>query len=255
MTAPGFYGRNGVNDMSDIQEKIKKLQALADNAGTEHEAALAAQLVADLCRKHNLDIGSIELEKQETEASESVRGLGAKLWNAHWSSLSVACNDLFGTSHYRKTIVRSVRNDQGFVVRTESECALVFYGLKANVDAASMTFSYLLASVESMLEGYISEGHALDRSGIRAFRMGCANRIMHEAAKLAQLSKNLLAGNSEVTALVQIENQLIAAHKKKMGLRAGTRAHGPSDSSAFNAGYRAGGRVDIHGARSSRMLR
>jgi hypothetical protein len=88
---------------------------------------------------------------------------------------------------------------------------------------------------------------------MRSFRMGCANRIYNEVRKVIGVKQALLK-SAESVALVRLENQLIKAH------RDGLRLHSTSYSSArsgdhYQAGYAAGGRVDIHGARTSRMLR
>jgi hypothetical protein len=57
------------------------------------------------------------------------------------------------------------------------------------------------------------------------------------------------------TALIRLGSQLIHDHKKKLQLCSGSGSAGPANRSAYSAGYAAGGRVDIHGARTSRMLR
>lgn len=239
-----------------IIEKIQKLQALADRAGTEHEAALAAQKVAELCEQHNLDIGVATLTQEETSATEAMHTHDSSRWAAHWSDLSSACGKMFTVGHYRKPVGIVVKDSSGTVVGKKDGQALVFYGLKANVAAATVTYEYYLASVESLLEGYIREGHSVfGASQMRSFRLGCASRINDEVAKVIQVKQQLIKATEESQALVRLENQLIKAHATKMHLRAGHGYSGARSRDHYQAGYSAGARVDIRGARTSRMIR
>ncbi len=240
-----------------IISKIQKLQALADRAGTEAEAASAAQMVADLCQKHNLDIGVVTLTKEETEASEAQNNHTGNM-QAHWNSLGWACSELFGVGWYRAKIYTPIKVN-GMVTQTKDGTKVVFYGLKASVQAALLTYQYLLASTEAMLEGYIRTGGRPGVSGMRSFRIGCTYRIHEEAEKLRNASRARLQSapievQTETTALIRLENGLMKAHAKKLGLHSGSGFSRPSDHGAYQAGYAAGGRVDLHGARTSRMI-
>jgi hypothetical protein len=236
-----------------IIEKIRKLQALADNAGTEHEAAVAADRVAELCRQHNLDIGVATLVEEEKEASEA-RHEHAGRWSAHYSGLSAACGEVFHVGHYKKACGIVQKDGAGRIIGSKDGSALVFFGLKANVQAATETYEYLLASVEAMLESHIRAGGRLSGvSDFRAFRIGCATRIYQEATKIKEAGRQIAAQSEECNALVRLENQLMAAHRTKLHLRSGG-GYRVSHGDAYSAGYSAGGRVDFHGARSSRMI-
>lgn len=241
---------------SNILEKIRKIHALAENAGTEAEAALAAQRVADLCRQHNLDIGVATLREEETTASESLHEHKGGKWQAHWSWLANTCDKLFDTAHYRGKGGRAIKNAEGFITGREEITVLHFYGLKANVAAAVVTYEYLLASVESLLEGHLASSDLSGVSQYRSFRLGCAERIFNEAYKTSKQIAAHVPATQESTAVTVLANQLIKAHYKKCGLvKSSSSARGASSQNAYSAGYAAGGRVDIHGARTSRMLR
>jgi hypothetical protein len=54
---------------------------------------------------------------------------------------------------------------------------------------------------------------------------------------------------------VRLSNKLVRNYEISQGLRAQRVSTSLRDRGAFNAGYEAGSRVDLHGARSSRMLR
>lgn len=238
----------GLNPTNSVIEKIKKLHALAERAGTEAEAALAADKVAELCRKHNLDIGVAKLREEEVDATESRYSHSSRNFQAHWGYLGKACEAQFGVGSYLDRKIGMF---------------FVFYGLKANAQAAAVTYEYFLESVEAMLKGWNrGEGkimaEAIPLGGRvlnRSFRMGCAKRIMDEAMKLDQAKRKALeSGDAECQALILLESQLVRKHEATLRLTTGKRLRGAS-SAAFDAGYVAGGRVDLHGARKGRMLR
>jgi Protein of unknown function (DUF2786) len=245
---------NKMNVPEAILDKIRKLNALAENAGTEAEAANAASKIADLCLKHNIEIGSVQLSAEETSATEAREDVGAAL-QIHDAILAGAVNPLFQVDHYQTGTKYHITRDAGYVSRGSKFKEIVFYGLKANVQSALVTYQYLRASVESLLEGHLREGERWDRSECRSFRIGCATRIRNEAQKLARVQQNLIDGSTECTAIVLIGNALITAHAKALGLRTQKRQFtGARSSDAYGAGFAAGGRVDLHGARSNRLL-
>jgi hypothetical protein len=228
-----------IDQDNGIARKIRALQALADRAGTEAEAALAADRVAELLRKHNLEIGSVQLEAEEKTATEGVSYHMPGKVQAHWTNLALACCSMFGVGKYR-------RNVGGRVER-------VFYGLKANVAAATMTYDYLVASVEALLDGAKKTHGLYGASEFRSYKIGASQRIYDEARKL-KAGRELHDVSPESMALTKLENSLIAAHKKAAGLKTLKPAAGAAHRSLYDLGYAAGGRVDIHGARRSRMI-
>jgi Protein of unknown function (DUF2786) len=237
-----------------ILEQIRKIHALSERAGTEAEAANAAARVAELCRKHNIDIGVALLEREETSASEA-RDLESGVLEAHTVTLANACHLLFDVESYSAAGYEPVR-ENGTLVGQRRTSTRVFYGLKANVEAALITYQYLKASVEALLDGWVrTTPGPKGRSGYRAFRIGCARRIKAMAEQHVAGSKVLIPETEASTAIVRLGNSLIARYAKEKQLRkthlAGVRGNGMT---AYAAGYAAGSRVDLHGARSSRML-
>ena len=223
---------------------IRKIMKLRDGATSEGEAAACAARIADICLKHNLEIGSVQLEQDETEASEA-EYLSTGVYQTHYVWLQSAVKGMFNVGSYSQGCAGLPRKTR-----------IVFYGLKTNVESANVTFEYLLASVEAMLQGWKNEGNkGRGSAAYRAFRIGCAERIDHRALHQVRQQRSQVAGNTECAAIVLLGNKLIAAHEKRMNLRS-RRCFGYSfaNSDAHGAGYAAGGRVDLHGARSSRML-
>lgn len=246
----------GTVPMTGIIEKIQKLPALADRAGTEAEAALAAQRVAELCQQHNLDIGVATLIKEEKDASEAIYTIPASRFLAHQGDLAGACNALFnvGSCVRRGSFWLDSQGRLHHDGRPETK--LVFYGLKANVHAALETYHYLEASVESLLHGYIREGHPLKgRTDFRGFRMGASWQIHLEAKKARNVAAEHFQASDESQALVRLELSLVEAYTKLLVRGRGSRHELPGNKDHYEAGYSAGAKVDLHGAQSSGLLR
>ena len=242
-----------LNIDESVISKIRAAQALAEGAKTEAEAAAAMAAVERLCLKHNLDIGSIRIREEEQEATESFY-LQKGNYQAYWTHLAHACMNMFQVGFYKQSHPVSI--EENGRIDSAKGCKIAFYGLQANVESARITFSYLLASVEALFLGW-QKADPSHRAGGRSFKMGCADRIFEEAQKLqAQIHQQIQTNPetvAEAQAILQIGAQLMKKHEKKLHLRRETKA-GPSDDTAYRAGYVAGSRVDLHSARDSKML-
>ena len=232
---------------SAIIDKIRKLHALAERAGTEHEAALAAARVAELCLRHHLELGAVLIAQQETRASFTRIPHGG-FWQVHRTSLSHAVKTLLDVNWYRSHApFVDRRRLHGYYV--------VFYGLKANVEAAALTYRYLDESAEAMLKDARRKG--LLAKGVRAnrsFRIGCAARILHETEKLAQKTKKARAKSKESQAIVALSDELKRRFADDLRLKNIPHRRSTRDYEAYAAGYAAGARVNLHGARPDRLL-
>ena len=200
-----------------------------------------------------MDIGVAKLREEETSATEREYRFAGSRKSAHATGLCNAVEKLFDVGAYQTTRYDAITVD-GVVKTGKAYRAFVFFGLKANVQSAHITFEYLMDSVEAMLKGWIREGNRGADDDLRSFRLGCAHRIHEEAKKLVIPKRALQIEGSESLALVRLSNQIVAAHSAKMQLRSSGRSAGYGSRNAFAAGYAAGGRVDLHGARSGRML-
>src|ERR1035438_6367693 len=74
---------------------------LQDGATSEGEAAACAARIADICLKHNLEIGSVQLEQDETEASEA-EYLSTGVYQTHYVWLQSAVDGMFNVGSYRQ---------------------------------------------------------------------------------------------------------------------------------------------------------
>ncbi len=218
----------------EILSRIRKLQALAERAGSEAEAANAASRVAELCQRWNLDIGAVKLSEEEKEATAKKQTTQGRL-KAHSVWIANAVCELFDVGTYTESGNTSLGLNS----------TRYFYGLKASVEGATISFLYLMATVEELLKGWKG-------GNPRAWRIGCASRIQDRAKEEAGKGRKMLEGNAEAGAIMVLGSALIKAHAKKEGLRTANVRGASGD--AYAAGREAGKRVDLHGARTGRML-
>lgn len=223
-----------------IIEKIRKLQALAERATTEAEAAVAATRVQELLAKHNLELGSVALSEDPGGEQEVGRGWGRL--PSHAVSLARACQWLFDVMFYfRGSRIGGYR--------------FVFIGIQANVEAACITYEYLLASVDALTRGAKSEGLIYGAEEFLAFRIGAADRIR----ELAREHKaQTVAANPSYGELVHIGDavarRLHDAKQFSGSSRGGSGGFMSYGNSGYDLGYEQGSRVDLHGARTNRLL-
>jgi Protein of unknown function (DUF2786) len=235
---------------SPIIEKIRKLHALAERAGTEHEAAVAAARVAELCRKHQLELGSVLIEEQEKEASRCWIAYKGS-WRSYRSNLADAVCELLDLDWYR---ARHGFYDPWW--HNRSFCGswlIVFYGLKANTQAAEPTYRYFEKTISGMLRkarkaGLVEKGGRATRS----FRMGCAQRI-RDAARTAAAESAKANHSKETQALTRFSKKLKEELAQKLGLRPMySNRWCSTDDNAFSVGYAAASKVNLR--RSERLL-
>ena len=234
MSAPGKAPE------ADVIGKIRKLHALAEGATNEAEAALAATRAQELLIKYNLNLGSVLL-KEDPGATETV----GRKWRripAYSTFLAFSCDELFDVKHY-------LRGSRG------TGRAFVFIGLKANVETACITYEYLMESLDALACGAKGAGLIYGGEDFLGFRIGAAMRILDIARE--QKTKTLAAnpGYGELVYVGQaVAQRLYDAVNFTFSL-GGSGGGFSAFGRAFKEGYQQGDRVDLHGARTNRMLK
>ena len=229
-----------------ILDKLRKLHALSKAAGTEAEAANAAARLQELLLKHNLEIGALELGQEEGTEQAADRSC----FRHDHHMLARCCDVLFQVRSFQSRFKGKRRG------------RMIFVGLRANVEVACLTYAYLVESVEALLDGWKrlpKEGCLFpDRStaDYNAFRVGAASRIFDMALAHMRIIKERGTGAELIHLGNSVAQRMFEAHN--VVNRVVNRDHGDVDKKrldALQAGYEQGGRVDIHGARSNKMLR
>lgn len=173
----------------DILERIKKLLRLAQNAGSEHEAANAARRASQLMAQHEIHAASINLDNldspDEPRAVEEI----AQCHEVTYTKKRVAW-------HIR--IASAVASSYGAEMYTmggydeERENGIRFFGRLSAVQAATYTTLYLIRKVEEITDKQAPQSMYARRYR-NAFRLGCASRIGARINEEAQAEKQKLA--------------------------------------------------------------
>lgn len=154
----------------NILERIKKLLRLAQNAGSEHEAANAARRASQLMAQHEIHAAQINLN-----APDEIRAVEEIVENhpVTYTKKRVAW-------HIR--IASAVASSYGAELYTmggyddERENGIRFFGRLSAVQAASYTTLYLIRKVEEITDKHAPQS-LYARRYRNAFRLGCASRI------------------------------------------------------------------------------
>jgi hypothetical protein len=238
-----------VHDTSGITAKIKKLLALAERAGTEAEAFVAAARAQELIERYNLSVSTEDLAGEKGVERDS--GCGSARMSPHIVILARAACRLFDCAFFYHSAVVGTPEPR---YRYSYRRTLRFVGLEQNVESCLLTFNYLVASVESLLKSTLNGSDSWTRSDYRAYRLGCSQRILSMAKEVKR--QRMEIGGEQVKALVRIGQDLATQYiigLKLHGVHHTNEHHGYSDE-AYTRGYQDGDRIDIHGAGTSRML-
>lgn len=259
--------------------RVKKLLALAENAGSDHEAAQAAAQAAQLMAEYQLTEAELRLTenvgKAEPIVQLSMDGQEKLRRRVAWqSTIASAVAESFGCKMFW----------WGPAVR--------FFGRESAVQASNYTSLYLLKEVERLCEEAWSQTgrhkymavHKFDRhtgetvvisepvntkAWRNAFRVGAANVISRRlgeqkdakkaerksavaAAQTARVAKTGEPIKQEALILVQKEEHEVEdAYKDySKGWRSASPLGSTSSSSGYAAGKSAGGRIQLGGGRA-----
>ena len=156
--------------MDNIKDKIRKLLAVAhDKGASEEEAATAMRLAMTLMARHGIEQSQLGAEKPKVHVdaatSEAVKKYELRVAQA--AGILYGCNILI--KNYGK---------DGFH----------WVGRPANIEAAELTYPWLLDQVEALYKASLPKGLSqTDRSEYRrTFKAACAERICMRAINLVK---------------------------------------------------------------------
>lgn len=251
--------------MSDVLDRIRKLLRLAGNAGSEHEAALAAKRAADLMAEHEIHEAQLRLDQPDAAPPEAIdedHQLTKTRKRVAWHA----------------TIARAVAESYGARIYNRQGTIRLFGRLSA-VQATEYTVQYLFAEVDRLCDDHCDRnptrgplGVAMrpDRRYRNAFRLGCSKRIAErieaqaseaerarKAATAAAREVSLKAGPSSAVAAAgalmlidkdraQVESEW-TRYKSARGMRTGAAYGSVSSGNGYTAGKAAGDRANLGG--------
>lgn len=231
-----------------ILDTIKKLQRLADRAGTPEEAAAAAARIQALLFKHNLELADVALH--EETVSEPDADYEQDLYSLRSPGFS---KDRVGAFHlgWQKHLLH--------VVAEANFCTTVFHpqirsqsiiGQRHNIEMVKFLFEYLSREIyrlsrEALVLHCESRLPATMGAWTRSFCMGATGVV---GRRLLEQKRQDTVQSAQSTALVRVNaNALQLAQDRMFGkLRKGSGASGARDYSATRLGREAGARIALN---------
>jgi len=170
----------------NILERIKKLLRLAQNAGSEHEAANAARRASQLMAQHEIHAASINLDSpDEVRAVEEIDKCHAVTFTKKRVAWHIRIASAVAASYGAEMYTMG-----GYEEAPEN--GIRFFGRLSAVQAASYTTQFLIRKVEEITDKQ-APITLYARRYRNAFRLGCASRIGARINEEAQAEKQKLS--------------------------------------------------------------
>ncbi len=156
--------------MEAIKDKIRKLLAVArDKGASEEEAATAMRLAMTLMARHGIEQSQLGAEKPKVHIDKAT----AEAVKKYELRVAQAAGALYGCN-----VVAENGGNTGFC----------YVGRPANIEAAELTYLWLLDQVEALYKMALPKGLSQsDRAEYRrTFKAACAERVVARAYDLVK---------------------------------------------------------------------
>lgn len=238
-----------------IKDKIAKLLALGERAGTEAEAEAAMHRAHVLLAKHNLSLDEVKGHHEREEAIEIDDSTPSVLRNTQWRDMIY---EGIAELYFCDIFLRYRFNARGERVRK-----IAITGRPSNIEVVKYIAGYLIrtgdelasAGARAAAQHLANDGVVLNvRAWAGSFRVGYGGRILSRAQQEIQDAKaggikDETTGTALVVApLYDREKQAVAAHiSAKIGKLKTTTGRGTvvRSSSGYQAGSAAGERANL----------
>jgi hypothetical protein len=222
----------------NIIEKIQKLLALGGNNPNENEATTATQMAMDLLAKYNLSMSEVQNHDTEEVSHEDYKPFGRSFPNWKTIILNALCH-----SHFCNLIIRP-----------GTGCYIII-GKETNRETCKMMFTYLCNVVDFETKEYL-KSNDFDRSQGKtysnSFRLGMANRLR---TRLLEKKQEIINQNNQ-NGLIKVDPFSVAKRQNDdyayQNFRIGSakKTYFDTSSSAYSAGFNAGGKIGLSGSRA-----
>lgn len=218
-------------DIDKIAERIKKLLAIANNAGaTEEERDTALKMAQHIMTKYNLDESDLPQEKQEPRTIEEMM-MSGDTWVR---DVGASVSRLFFCKYFFKRTGTAGRDNHKFVGKT------------SNVVTSLYMFEYLVKNLKK--EASKNYGSVTSPEG-RSFCVGAAAAIRSRVTKMLAEEKSEAAPGRELVlkSLYQRELDANMAFLESMGMHLKNSNRSTRvDPDAFNGGMSHGSTIALN---------
>jgi hypothetical protein len=234
-------------DKRQVTEKIKKLLRLSESPN-ENEAALAAVRAQEMMEKYQISIMDTDDGGELSTADDFTVDQKGR-FEPWYLAFFVGLATLYDLNPYLKRNCR--KNGKNYT-------KLQVIGLETDAEVFRYAFQFLTDTTLRLYKQELEKkkraaGAVPSRKQINTFRysfcQGCTTRILKKmrAAKQSQ-------AQTDSTALVVVKTEAIERYKKDNNLRMRSEKVGGGprafNGSAYQAGYRAGGNINLNPALS-----
>jgi hypothetical protein len=243
-------------NMSTIEEKIRKLIALAGNNPSVHEAAAAFARAQELAAKHAIDLDALACDRAEADDAPRVESIQTRTIDTLGKIPAWRYQLLTEIAKVNRCKTFSWYENDG----TGPRRTLHAYGQPSDLD----TVAYMYAAISREIERLaLAAARGKGRSWGRNFRLGAVHEIgqrLREAQRSAvQSAREQAFADGGETALVRIDRALVHAGeiaetvdrygRERLKLRSGGGFQG-AGSYGYGEGRAAGRGVSIGGGRA-----
>ena len=220
-------------------KRVQKLLAMANDAGSPNEAAIAARRARSLMDKHSLSQSDVEDLESGNGSFSEVRAGKSRRFMAKWEQwLAIAVADL------NDCVVRRAFSGGN---KTQVE----FCGQEDDAAVARATFEYLVATVKRLCSQYMAEqGYTRYNARVGdSYKAGAARAIRENVDQTVQGRKSETQLDERTgTSLVVVKQQVVAQHYGHRGYGRATKStHAdPEATAARSRGHADGSKVSLN---------
>lgn len=228
-------------DLAKVKERIAKLLAMAKDASSPNEAAIAAGRARAMMDKYQLEEFDISHKMVDEFATGNGMDNYADVIPSYYSTLAVA------VAGYNDC---AARYEAGYFTKSGRDTIgkkIIFLGYKTDVDLAIEMFKRLDDAILRLFREYLNETGQRHSSRVaRNFKLGAVGIIIQRIKSMIE-ERQMITNEAAGTSLVVIKKAAVDEHFGVTRYRTG-RGVGPknwSDHEVRQAGRAAGAKVEI----------
>lgn len=207
-----------LEELQRIKERIAKLLAMAKDASSPNEAAIAAQRARALMDKYQIDEYDVsEATPQQFGSDDATRAFAAIPYHIDILSVAVArYNDCQSVKvedivTYRQAGKARLNSRDGRSTKNIG-CKIVFRGYKDDVELAKQMLERLLQNIDQLCKAYMQANHP-GKYNVRIggeYKTGAARALISKFKEMTAEREQLTS--SAGTSLVVVKSQRVDEH-------------------------------------------
>lgn len=240
-----------MSNLHKILDRVRKMLALAENAGTEAEAANAAARAAALMEEYQLSEALVRLDNPAAKPEAILRD--EKLGNANTKRVA-----------WRECLSHAIAHSLG-VKTYQIGAEILGFGRESSIQTWRYTYQHLCREVDAMCDQAWEDANMELGTGYRcrswknAFRVGCASRLSQriylaaEATEATRATAKAAAGAGTALMVVERDREELESEYSVFSRDFGSAISGIgsiSSGAGYDAGTAAGDSISLGAKRA-----